>query len=285
VSIYRSTEGREAIRAWATGRLDRFELPSDRAVHPSSLGPSHVMTAGSGPDVVLVPGTNFCGAAGLPLIAALARTYRVHAIDLPGQPGLSHDERPGRDRSAYGRWLTELLPKLTGRPAVLVGHSLGARIVLSAVAEGADVRGLLLVDPAGLMRLSVTWTVMRPTLPWLRRPDAATSAGLLAMMMASGSRPTEDLTDWMTLVGRHVRTSMAPAPLPAAVVRRALTTPTVVVSGEHDAFLPPDRLARAVARRLPGTRVYRASGAGHLLPDERPDVVVELAGQLAGLEA
>lgn len=276
MSIYRSAAGRDAIHAFVVGALDRWDVDHSRDHVASTLGPTHVVTAGAGEPLVLLPGTNFCAATWLDLIRMLATEHEVHAVDLPGQPGLSHDERSRRPRDAYGRWLADLLPRVTDRPAVLVAHSLGARVVLQARAVGAPVSGLLLVDPAGLIRLRVTPRVMAPTIPWLRRPDADTSEALLRMMMAPGRVPRSSLTTWMTLVGRHVRTSLAPAPVRASTRRAVAGARCVVVAGRHDAFLPPRPLSRAVARTLPGVPVRLVVDAGHLLPHERPDVIVEI---------
>lgn len=69
----------------------------------STLGSTHVVSAGDGRPLVLLPGTNFCAAAWLDLIGVLAATHRVHAIDLPGQPGLSHGQRPRRVGAPSGR--------------------------------------------------------------------------------------------------------------------------------------------------------------------------------------
>jgi pimeloyl-ACP methyl ester carboxylesterase len=49
-----------------------------------------------------------------------------------------------------------------------------------------------------------------------------------------------------------------------------------VRSGEHDVFLPPAKLRRAVERRLAVDSFAVVGAAGHLLPHERPTAIVEL---------
>ena len=102
---------------------------------------------------------------------------------------------------------------------VLVGHSLGAAAALAA--DPAGVQGLLLLDPAGLTRLRVRPGTLAATLPWLLRPTPARSARLLAHMHAEGRAPSPQHFEWMTLVARNVRTSLAPSPLPGAVLDRS----------------------------------------------------------------
>lgn len=273
MSIYRSPEGMLEIRAWCEARLAAWEFPHQARTIPSILGSTHVVTAGHGPDLVLLPGTNFAAATWLDLIATLAEDHTVHALDLPGQPGLSGADRPNRSADRHGAWLAEVATALgTDRP-VIVAHSLGAVTALRAIADGAISRRVVLLDPAGLMRLKVGLDVMRPTVPWLRKPNDATSAALLTTMMARGHTPEPDLAVWMSLVGQHVRTSLAPSPVPARVLRTIADVPVEVLSGREDIFLPPARLERALHRRLPTASLRFVDGAGHLLPHERPDAV------------
>lgn len=274
MTIYRSPEGQREVRQWCAQQLAAWGHPHTMRTLPTSLGSTHVVTSGSGPPVVLLAGTNFAAATWLPLIASLSARHTVHAVDLPGQPGLSAPQRPRRGMPRYGEWLVQLLPTLDASTSTLVGHSLGAAVVMQAMSSGPLAAHAVLLDPAGLMRLRVSAAVLRPTLPWMRRPDERTSAALLRMMMAPGAVPDLDLVRWMSLVGRHVRTSLAPSPLPDPVVARLRCRHVHVLSGRSDPFLPPDRLRRAVRRRLPGASFEPVDGAGHLLPHEQPEVVL-----------
>lgn len=275
VTIYRTPAGQRHIREWCEQRIAAWGHRHETLTIPTSLGVTRVLVTGSGPNLVLLAGTNFASATWLDLIAALSTSHTVHAVDLPGQPGLSAPQRPRSATRRYGAWLAQVMRALGGSPATLVGHSLGAAAAMSGVAAGAPAARLVLLDPAGLMRLRVSVAVLRPTLPWLRTPDESTAAGLLRMMMAPHATPDAHLVAWMALVGRHVRTSLAPSPLPSAMLTRLVAVPVSVLSGRSDAFLPPARLGRAVTRRLGHATFEAIDGAGHLLPHERPDVVVD----------
>jgi pimeloyl-ACP methyl ester carboxylesterase len=275
-SIYRSDEGQREVRAWCSARLAAWGRAHDTRVVQTELGATHVVSVGTGPPLVLVPGTNFAAATWLSLIGELGETHRVHAVDLPGQPGLSH---PGRQKHAggdFGRWLVAVSEAVDAVQPTVVGHSLGGLVAMHAAAAGASVARLVLLDPAGLRRLSVTPKVLAATLPWLRRSDARSAARLLRMMMAPGGQPDDDLVEWMALVGRHVRSSMAPPALDEAALSRLAGVSIDILSGEHDVFLPPEKLAEAAARRLGDGSFTVIQGAGHLLPHERPGPLVEL---------
>ncbi len=280
-SLYRSDATRREIRTWCDRRLAHWDVPHERATVDTAAGETHLLTAGRGDTTVLyLPGTNHNAATSLPVLAALATGHRVVAADVPGQPGLSAGARPAGDpMAAYGAWAGELVGRLRAGRLLLVGHSLGAAIALAAPPAG--VAGLVLVDPAGLVRLRVGARVLAATLPWLLRPTRARSARLLQHLHAATRRPADDAVEWMTSVARGTRTSGAPGPLPPAVVRRWRAVPRRVLSGAQDCFLPVPRLQAAVRARL-DTELQILPGAGHLVPDERPEEVVGAVTGLAG---
>lgn len=82
---------------------------------------------------------------GLAPIARRLTDLRVVVPDLPGFGG-SAPLPTAHDVAGYARWATELLAA-HGPDTVLLGHSFGSVIAAAAVAAGAPVRGLVLVNP------------------------------------------------------------------------------------------------------------------------------------------
>ena len=280
MALYRSAAGEQAIRAWCQDRLDGWGVAHERREEATALGSTHLLTSGSGePTVVLVPGTNLNAATSLDLVAALAEQRRVVSLDLPSQPGLSAADLPGKDRiPAYGRWLDEVLSRLDGGPFVLVGHSLGAAVVLAATPSDR-VAGIVLVDPAGLVKATLTPRLIATSTAWFVRPTDARSARLIERMQAPGHAAPPELAEWFTLVGRHTRSEGAPGPVGDDVLARWRDTRTVA-TGEADTFFPPEKVT-PVARRALATDPVVVPDAGHLLPHEHPEAVVDAILTLA----
>jgi pimeloyl-ACP methyl ester carboxylesterase len=69
---------------------------------------------------------------------------------------------------------------------------------------------------------------------------------------------------------------MAPPALDAAALSRLAGVDIDILCGEHDVFLPPEKLGKAASRRLDDASFAVIQEAGHLLPHERPDPLVEL---------
>lgn len=279
-SRYRSLQGQHEIRGWCLDRLDDWNVDHERVDVGTSAGQTHVVLAGAGDaTVIYLPGTNFNAATSRAVAGELAQVARVVVPDLPGQPGLSDEHRPaGEALAGYGAWLGEIIDAFgaADAPLVLVGHSLGAAVALAAEPHGVD--GLMLVSPAGLVRLRVPAPVLRTTLTWLARPKDSRSRQLLKHLSAANSSLDSRLVDWMTLVSRNTMPVGAPGPLPVSTLERWLGTPRMVVTGRQDCFLPLDRIVPAAKAALLAD-VEVLCDAGHLSVEEQPGQVRSLVTQ------
>lgn len=110
----------------------------------------HTWGPDEAPPIVLLHGITDSGTCWPDAVARWAGTYRVHAVDQRGH-GLSPRFAPAElgDIMAILRDdVIEVLGRI-GRPAVVLGHSLGGRAaVAAAVAQPDLVRALVLEDPA-----------------------------------------------------------------------------------------------------------------------------------------
>ncbi|MEU3899194.1 alpha/beta hydrolase [Streptomyces sp. NPDC045251] len=281
-SVYHGVTGRQRVRAWCEARLDAWEVAHSRWEVATDAGSTSVLSAGDPRDGmplrVLVPGTNMNAAVSLDIVAELAKTGAVVVLDVPGQPGLSAGYRPRRARLPwYGHWLSQALEQVASGSAIVIGHSLGAAIALSA--HSPHIIGRLLLSPGGLMPLAVPLPLLCATAPWMVRSTLPRTTRLLRQMSAPGHPVPADLAEWMTLVGRTCRSTLAPRPLPGAVLARSRTVPCTVAVGAHDVFLPHTRLASATQRLL-GIEPHVVDDAGHLLLDNAPHSVITLVGDL-----
>lgn len=280
VDLYRSAAGEATLRAWCRDRLAHWDVPHEASIIDTALGPTHLTSAGSGPDVcVYLPGTNFNAATSTGVLAALGASGQVVCADLPGQPGLSAAGRPRDEVSAYGTWVREVVAHVretTGATRLLlVGHSRGAAVALGA--DATAVEGLLLLSPAGLAGVRMTPAVVGRSLTWLVRPTHDRTRRLVALMAgADDDRGLEHVTEWLTLAARSTRTTGAPGPLPSGHLEQWRDRPVGLLTGARDVFFPPSRLAGPARRRL-GHDVEQVPGAGHLLADQRPDLVADRA--------
>jgi len=274
-AVYRNAVSQYTVRQWCLNRLAQWSTPHSRQVVKVDGVDVHLTHIGDqAAKVVFLPGTNFNAATSLELGSALGERWPTMIIDLPGQPGLSSGHRPHNPHDGwYGRILAKVLEATAAREVVVVGHSLGAAVALGC--DSPRVGARVLCSPAGITRLGMDIPLLACSTRWLLTPTVAASRRLLNLLTAPGHRASRTAAEWMSLIGHHCRTTLAPPPQPLAVLRRAAETTMVVATGEHDRFLGPRRLTKAVRRDLDAP-LRALPGVGHLVGDERPGEIVNL---------
>jgi pimeloyl-ACP methyl ester carboxylesterase len=109
---------------------------------------------GSGPAIVLVPGSCATGAAWRPVISALNGRFRCITTSLPGYGG-SAERRPTGDPSiAHLAEAIETVIRRAGGPVHLVGHSFGGLVALAvALRENVRLASLAIIEAPAIRQL------------------------------------------------------------------------------------------------------------------------------------
>lgn len=271
-------------------------------------GPVHVLDAG-GPEVpsgrpplVLVHGLDGSAANWWDVARPLAREHRVVAPDLPG-----FGRTPLRWRRRSITAHADLVADVTRRsvwarhgPAVLVGNSMGAPVVLAAAARHPDlVAGVILVAPAvprpgdavvDRSWLPVVLPLALPVVPWVEgarrhsRPPEQQVQALLDLCVGPGRRVSAEAFTEMVEVARlrgrldHARGwGGAARSLFTLLCRRSafhaladqVTAPVLVLEGAADPIVPGASIAATLARH-PAWGHVSMPGVGHVPQLEDP---------------
>lgn len=255
----------------------------------------HYQQFGQGPDLLLVHGTGGSTHSWSHCIAELRQHFRVTAVDLPGHGFTLVPEEVDARGDLYSlegmaRAVSGLLATLQVRPSTVAGHSAGVAVLLRMTLDGligpARIVGFnpALVPPPGLYVSLIAPVlgaffesqIVADSGAWIAR-----STGLIQMMLGSTGTTLSaiDLARYEFLCARpqHVHAALAMMSrwdLPR-IVRDAvsLRVPLELIAGEADRWVPYSALARSVSR-IPMATIRAVNGAGHLLLEERPDVVV-----------
>ncbi|MHC3467407.1 alpha/beta fold hydrolase [Streptomyces sp. 7R007] len=248
----------------------------------SSYGTTRVHICGpeDGPPVVLLPGGGTTSMAWFATAADLARTHRLHAVDVIGDIGRSvHDGAPLRGAADLTAWLDTLLDGLGLDRAHLCGHSYGAWIALNyALHAPKRVDRLVLLDPVNC------FTTMSPRylahgLPALLAPSAERARTF--HRWETGSLPENPV--WRTFLDHAAsahRSKVVAMRRPKSRDLRACTVPTLVaLAGRSRAHNVP-ATAAAVRRLLPEAAVEILPDVSHhALPTEQPARLNRLLAQ------
>lgn len=258
-AIHTSEAGAELLSRLYREQLASWPVPSDHRHVPTSQGETFVLSFGpaGAPAVLLLHGSSANALNWFADAPAWAREFRLHAVDLIGEPGLSAPSRPPLTSDAYARWLDEVLDALGLETVAVVGESLGGWVAVDYASRRPDrVSRLALLCPGGLGRQRREKVLLAALLMVLGRRRAA----------MSWLCETSDLPEYARTVAAHFRPRMDKLPLFTDAELRRLAMPVLVIAGDRDRMFDSAGTRRRLARAVPHAVIRRLADDGHFLP-------------------
>jgi pimeloyl-ACP methyl ester carboxylesterase len=268
-------------------------------IHDIPVGRHRIstLTMGRGPDVLLLHGLGGTRASLFETAAALSRSYRVHAPDLPGFGSSSKPSLGGYSARWFAEIMLGLMDKLGIPRAHIVGNSMGGRVAIEMGLTGADRVGAL-----GLLCPAVAWLRrgLHPIVRLLRPEFGLLPHTFRRSVVASqfwSMFHDRDLIDpavadlvvdefqriYHTAGARYALLATArniylEAPFGRHGFYRRLAElrpPALFVWGSHDRLVPP-AFSRHVHNWLPHAEQVTIDGCGHVPQVERAEETNEL---------
>lgn len=225
----------------------------------------------------------------MPLLAA---HFTVVAPDLPGHGFTDAPPRNGFSLSAMAGALGELMHELALEPAMVVGHSAGAAIMLRMTLDRSiapralvSLNGALLPFGGAVSQFFsplAKFLVLNPLVPRLfawRASDRTTVERLIRNTGSTIDRTGIELYQRLVSTRRHVTAALAMmanwdlAPLVRDLPR--LKVPLLLVAGGEDRSISSQQ-AFDVQERIAGAKVEFLRGLGHLAHEEQPAEIAKL---------
>ena len=228
--------------------------------------------AGEGQPLVLLVTPFILARTYRPTIRALARSFRVTAIEMPGSGAGGSRLSPAWDFRQMADWVVSALDQIEpNRPIVLVGHSNSGAVALLAAASAA---------PGRIASLILADTVGGPSSHSYARILAgrALDAILEPLFTIRATIPA------LSNLFRHTRHQLSQirhaihADLSDQASR--VTVPTLLAWGRRDLTVRL-RDAESLMKRMPNARLYVSERGGHdwiiVLADEFSDALARFA--------
>jgi pimeloyl-ACP methyl ester carboxylesterase len=281
-TVYRSPAAAQAVEETYRRVLDGWPVPCERLTVSTDEGDTHVVACGpaDAPPLILLHGTQANAAAWMFDAVEWSRRFRVFAIDLIGEPGLSAPSRPPLETGAHARWLNDVLAGLGVETAAFCGMSLGGFLALDyAVRHPARVTRLALIAPAGIGRQKPFALTALPLLllgSWGAKKLRARVMGLPPSAIPEAARP---LMEMFALIGRSATPRIVRVPLVPDAALRRLTMPVLAVVGGRDVLLDSAETRLRLTRAVPGARILWLPDGHHFIPGHRDVIGAFLCGE------
>ena len=263
--IYKSKAGQEAVQRLYRDALQRWPVPNRQITVPTRHGDTFVVACGEthSTPLVLFHGSGTNSSAWIADVTAWAQEYRVYAIDMIGEPGLSAPSRPSMHSNAYVEWLDDVWDHLGLESASIVGVSLGGWLGLEyAVKRPARVAALSLVSPSGVGAQNHLLLLKAGLLLMLGRWGLRKA---LALVTGPTNLPGE-VSEALLLRFRHFRPRMDKLPIRTDDELAGLRMPVQLIVGGRDALLRSAETRDRMTRSVRNLQVVYLENEGHILP-------------------
>lgn len=285
---FRSATGAAGVRRAYDALVDEYLPDAVRHTIPTSIGPIAALSAGPahGTPVVLLHGSGATALSWAPTILRLADEYRVHAIDLPGEPGPSSPIRVPFAADQQSKWAGQVLRAVSDRPAIVVGVSIGGWIATALAARYPElVAHLVLQSSSGFGSRRALPLVLAGVLTTLGARGRRAALSYLTGPPASEPRRTplrRDLDDFALRTFAHFRPRTDPLHEHTSADIEQIRSRVTAVWGARDRMLDARAAAGRLRALLPAASVELREGAGHLIGDQAALTLAQIAAWRSG---
>jgi pimeloyl-ACP methyl ester carboxylesterase len=272
-SGFKSPEGQAAFLAVYDAFMDLWPVPYETFELRSRFGKTHGIVCGpeDAPALVLLHG--FCATLAMwqPNIGDFARDYRVYAINVMGQPGLSVPDEPIQNMPDYMEWLSTTLDELNLKRVFLIGQSYGGWLSLNYAGFAPDrVHKVALLSPAGLAPLVPQFTLRGMLMGLIpSRLTVYTFANWMGFREVPGIPESRSFRDLFYVGMKHFRMPAETARIPVKPLTddelRRMGIPVLLLIGENEVVFDPVKALERARRLIPDFR-------GELVPDSNHEM-------------
>lgn len=269
--VFRSEAAARQVETRYRQVLDQWPVAKSEIRLPTRRGPTFVVACGpeGAPPVVLLHGSQANSAAWLADIVLWSSTFRLFAVDMIGEAGLSARVRPDLAGDAHALWLDDVLDGLGVGAAAFVGTSLGGWLALDYASRRPHaVRSLALICPAGIGRQKNLLLKVAPLLllgAWGKRKIREKVFGPAPAERPAAPGPMADL---MEAIGRAIKPRVVQIPRLTDEQMGRLDMPILAVIGGRDALIDSRETRARLERSAPHAEVCFIEDGYHFLPDQ-----------------
>lgn len=275
--IYKSAEGERAVRERYLQFLKYWPVPNQRLRVPTREGETFIVACGdeNAPPLVLLHGAAANSAMWMGDVASWAAHFRVYAIDLIGEAGLSAPSRPSLASEAHVLWLDDVMQALSLARVSIVGVSLGGWLALDyATRRPERVGGLVLLCPGGVggQKLGIVFKVLalRMCGAWGTRKAREM---ILGRAPSNASPAIQKFIEFVSLIHENFRPRMVKMPVFSDEALQRLTMPVLAILGGKDVLLDSATTKRRLERNVAHAEIRYLPEAGHLLPRQTAPIL------------
>lgn len=263
-SIYKSPVGEREIMALYDAALARWPVAHETFSLATRHGETFLIASGErlAPPLILLHGAASNAVSWAGDVAAYSSHFRVYAVDIPGDPGKSAQNRLPWAGPGYAEWLEDVLGGLNARKAALLGLSQGGWTALKfATYRPERVDRLVLLTPGGVVPTKSSFILSAIVLSMFGRWGAER-----LNRKVFGKQPMHpEVARFMNVIMTHHIARIDKEYIFSDAELKRLDMPVLLLGGTEDVIRPMPAVVARMEKLVPKLEATLIPNMGHVL--------------------
>ncbi len=271
LEVFKTPAGRAKFLEAYQAVLARWPIPYEEIDVSTSFGKTHIISCGpvDAPALFLLHCYFGTATVWYPNMSGLSRHFRLHAVDVLGEPNKSQPARSITNRSEFAQWFIDILDSLRVEQAYMVGNSYGGFLALNQALHTPErLKGIVMISPAA--GFAQIWPFyLHMFLPVLLGSEMRIQG---ALDWAANGVALDDC--WTNLfqialsLGRPVN-MVLPVVFKQAELQR-IQVPSWLLIGDKEVIYKPEVTLQKAMRMMPGLKTAIIPQANHIAAMANP---------------
>ena len=272
LQFFKSEEGKQAVLNYYDKLLAEWNFPHDNQFLSTSFGETHVISVGidENPPLILLHGSGTNATMWLGDMIPFSKIFKVHAVDIVGQPSKSAEVRPDLNSDGYAMWMKEVMEGLGLSKASFVGNSLGGWVCFRfATTYPEFVEKLALIATSGVSDVKLSSTLL---ILFLVMRGEKGMLKLQQLIYGQDDIP-QIVVDYSKLMMDHFSPIIDKIPVFTDEELRLLDMPVLFMGGEDDFFMHSQKSANRLNLLLSDVETIVIPENGHVIFDATNQII------------
>lgn len=270
MTIYKSAEGNVAVNQCYREILDLWPVPFEQLKLTTRFGETHLLTCGDKalPPLLLIHGAMANATAWFLDVEAWSKHFRIYAVDIIGEPGLSAQARLPMNTDAYALWLDDVMQEAGLSDAAVVGESLGGWLALDYASRRPEkITKLALLAPGGVGPQRKFLLKALPLMLLGKWGKRKVREMIFGPEEKNPSPTTLRFREFFALITQHVTPRMEKLPILSDQALQNISSPVLAIVAGKDVLLDAKSTQSRLENNVSDVRVIFKPEARHLIRD------------------
>ncbi|MBR9866217.1 MAG: alpha/beta hydrolase [Oceanospirillales bacterium] len=270
MTIYKTDEGQQAVQEYYQTFINDWPIAFEQLKLTTRFGETHLLTCGDKalPPLLLIHGAMANATAWFLDVEEWSKHFRIYAVDIIGEPGLSAQARLPMNSDAYALWLDDVLQEAGLSDPSVVGESLGGWLALDYASRRPEkITKLALLAPGGVGPQRKFLLKALPLMLLGKWGKRKVREMIFGPEEKNPSPTTLRFREFFSLITQHVTPRMEKLPIFSDQALQNISAPVLAIVAGKDVLLDAKSTQSRLENNVADVRVIFKPEARHLIRD------------------